>query len=281
MRLMAKLRAIALMGVVAVLSVLGLPAQDSKPSQMSSLATPVGTTSSSIPVGPTLSAQDPATQEILAATHGIGSKLKAPVLQTIPGSRYRVGPYDAITVNFTTVNAFDEEVFVKPDGYMSLIGAPDIYVFGDTQPEIAEKVVKAYEGALAKPIMVEVVITLANPPYFVVGGQVNNPGKFILHGQFTVAEAIEAAGGFQLATAKHSHVLLFRRVSRDMVATKLIDLKRVLDKADLGDDVFLQSGDLVYVPKNRLSKVTPFITYFTAYNLLNINFGTSYKIAGD
>lgn len=248
---------------------------------MSSLATPVGTATSTTPVGPISSPQDPATQEILAAVRGLSDQVKTPVLQTIAGPRYRVGAYDAITVNFTTVNSFDEEVLVKPDGYLSLIGAPDIYVLGDTQPEIAQKIAKAYEGALAKPIMFNVTIALANPPYFVVGGQVNNPGKFILHGQFTVAEAVEAAGGFELATAKHSHVLLFRRVSRDMVATRLIDLKRILDKGDLGDDVFLQNGDLVYVPKNRLSKVTPFITYFTAYNLLNINFGTSYKIAGD
>jgi len=275
---MSKLKAVALLSLLAGVPVICLAAQNATSSQVSSLTTPVGTTSSAVPVSPISAPVDPATQEILDAVRGIGSQLKAPVLQIVAGSRYRVAPYDEITVNFTTVNAFDEAVFVKPDGYMSLIGAPDIYVFGDTQPEITEKVKKAYEGALAKPILVNVVITLANPPYFVVGGQVNNPGKFILHGQFTVAEAVEVAGGFQLATAKHSHVLLFRRVSRDMVATRLIDLKRILDKGDLGDDVFLQNGDLVFVPKNRLSKVTPFITYFTAYNLLNVNFGPTYRL---
>ena len=58
----------------------------------------------------------------------------------------------------------------------------------------------------------------------------NNPGNFILHGQLTVAEAVQAAGGFQLATAKHSHVPPLRRVSQDMVSSTLIDLKRILDK---------------------------------------------------
>lgn len=274
---MPKLRVIALLSV-ASLSVIRLAAQDSQPSQVSSLSNPVGATASTVPVGPISGPQDPATQEILNTVRGIGSQLKAPVLQSIPGARYRVGLYDAIGVNFTTVNSFDESVFVKPDGYMSLIGAPDIYVLGDTQPEIEQKVKEAYKGALAEPIMLNVVIELANPPYFVVGGQVNNPGKFVLRGQFTVAEAVEAAGGFQLSTAKHSHVLLFHRVSRDLVATRLVDVKRILDKADLGDDVFLQNGDLVYVPKNFLSKMTPFITYLTAYNLLNVNLGATYKL---
>jgi protein involved in polysaccharide export with SLBB domain len=259
-----------------MLPVLGLAAQDPKPSQMSSLATPVGASPATAPVGPTSHPQDPATQEIRSAVSG--SMLTAPVLQTYPGSRYRVGPYDEISINFTLVNGFDEAVFVKPDGYLSLIGAPDIYVFGDTQPEIEQKVRQAYKGALNEPILVNIIISLANPPYFVVGGQVNNAGKFVLHGQFTVAEAIQAAGGFQLATAKHSHVLLFHRVSQDLVSTQLIDLKRILDKGDLGNDVFLQSGDLVYVPKNALSKVTPFLTYFMAYNMFNIGFGPSYRI---
>ena len=276
---MTKLRAIALLALVAGVTAVCLAGQSQKPSQASSLSTPVATDPSTAPVGPVANAQDPATQEILNAVQGGAGKLKVPVLQTVnAGPRYRVGPYDEITVNFTTVNAFDEQVFVKPDGYLSLIGAPEIYVFGDTQSEIAEKVKKAYTGALAEPILVNVVVTLANPPYFVVGGQVNNPGKFVLHGQFTVAEAVQAAGGFQLATAKHSRVLLFRRVSPDMVSSKLIDLKRILDKGDLGDDVFLQNGDLVYVPKNRLSKVTPFLTYFMAYNIFSINFGPTYRV---
>ncbi len=274
-----KLRASALLAVVTGVCVVCLAAQDPKVSQASSLNTPVGTDPSTSPVGPISNPQDPATQEILEAVQGMGSKLKAPVLQTVNSdSRYRVAPFDEIGVNFTTVNAFDELVFVKPDGYLSLIGAPEIYVFGDTQTEITEKVKKAYEGALAQPIMVNVVITLANPPYFVVGGQVNNPGKFILHGQFTVAEAIEAAGGFQLATAKHSHALLFRRVSRDTVSAQLINLKRILDKGDLGDDVFLRNGDLVYVPKNFLSKVTPFLQYLMAYNaFISVGWGPSYR----
>jgi protein involved in polysaccharide export with SLBB domain len=275
---MLKLRAIALLGVIASVSALGLTEEPPKPSQGSSLVTPVGTTSSAAPVGTVLGPQDPAIQEIMDAVRGMGSKLKAPVLQTVPGSRYRVAAFDEITVNFTYLNAFDEIAFVKPDGYLSLIGAPDIYVFGDTQPEILEKVKKSYEGVVAQPILVDVVISLANPPYFVVGGQVNNPGKFVLHGQFTVMEAIAAAGGFNLGTAKHSHVLLFHRVSKDLVATRLVNLKRIQDKGDLGDDVFLQNGDLVYVPKNFLSKVTPFLQYTMMYSaFIDVGWGASYR----
>jgi polysaccharide export outer membrane protein len=76
-------------------------------------------------------------------------------------------------------------------------------------------------------------------------------------------------------------VLLFRRTSDNWVECKLINLKRVLDRGELQNDVELQSGDLVFVPKNRLSKIQPFLSYFLVYNLFNINYQTSYRIAGD
>lgn len=211
---------------------------------------------------------------------GYGSKLDTPVLQA-PGSRYRVIVGDQINVLFTIVRALDETVTVRPDGTISLIGAPDVYVEHQTMPEIIATIRKAYTGLLQPPILFTVTLANIENPYFVVGGQVTNPGKFKLKGDLTVAESIEIAGGYLLNTAKDSRVILFRRVSNDWVEAKLIDLKRVLNQGDLADDVHLQSGDLVFVPKNRLSKVQPFLSYFLVYNIFNINFGTSYKIAGD
>lgn len=45
---------------------------------------------------------------------------------------------------------------------------------------------------------------------FVVGGHVGHPGKYELRADTTVTEAIAIACGF-LPSAKHSHVVLFRR----------------------------------------------------------------------
>jgi len=236
--------------------------------------------SSSQPASSSFRPADPATKEILAAVQGYGDKLNVPVLQK-PGARYRVQVGDQVNVTFTLMRALNETVTVLPDGTISLIGGPDIKVQGLTLPELDEAIRKAYAGILTPPIMVSAMITNMEKPYFVVGGQVTNPGKFILHGPFTVAESIQAAGGFLLNTAKHSDVLLFRRTSDNWVECRLINLKRVLDRGELQNDVELQSGDLVFVPKNRLSKIQPFLSYFVVYNLFNINFQTNYRIAGD
>ena len=219
-------------------------------------------------------------REILETVKGYGARLDVPVLGA-SGARYRVEVGDQVNVSFTLMRALDETVTVLPDGTISLIGAADIKVSGLTLPEVNDEIRRAYKAILTPPIYVSATITNMEKPYFVVGGQVTNPGKFLLHGPFTVAESIEAAGGFLLNTAKDSQVLLFRRTSNDWVQCKLINLKRVLNKAELQNDVNLESGDLVFVPKNRLSKVEPFLSYFVVYNVFNLNYQTNYRIAGD
>lgn len=272
---MTNVRTIAL-----VISLLISPAASTAQNPESTAASPQAAAAGSQPATSVSSPTDPATKEILDTIRGYGDKLNVPVLRAA-GARYHVQVGDQVNVFFTILRALDETVTVMPDGDISLIGAPDINVQHLTLPEVNDAIRKAYTGILHPPILVSATITNMEKPYFVVGGQVTNPGKFILHGPFTVAESIEAAGGFLLNTAKDSRVLLFRRTSNEWVQCKLIDLKRVLNRGELQNDVALQSGDLVFVPKNRLSKIQPFISYFMVYNVFNINYQTDYRIAGD
>jgi polysaccharide export outer membrane protein len=73
-----------------------------------------------------------------------------------------------------------------------------------------------------------------------------------------LTQAIAIAGGFQ-DSAKHSQVLLFRRVNSDWVSAKIINVKEMERKGNLHEDPYLYPGDMVFVPKNRLSKIKPFL----------------------
>jgi protein involved in polysaccharide export with SLBB domain len=73
-----------------------------------------------------------------------------------------------------------------------------------------------------------------------------------------VAEAVAIAGGFT-EKAKHSEVVLFRRAPGGWAEAKRLDVKRMLANKDLREDLHLQPGDLIYVPKNMLSKARQFI----------------------
>lgn len=215
-------------------------------------------------------AADAANKQILDAVQGYGQKLKFAVLPP-PNEHYTVKGGDYINVNFTLSTQFNESVPVRPDGYIALIGAPEVYVMGKTMAEIGKEVKQAYAGILAESPLLSVSVRNFENPYFVVGGQVARPGKYFLHGDTTLAQSIAIAGGFNGATAKDSEALLMRRTSRDYVQIRAIDLKYI-DKGELYNDVHLQSGDMVFIPKNRLSKVQPFISYFLVYSVFNISF---------
>jgi protein involved in polysaccharide export with SLBB domain len=74
-----------------------------------------------------------------------------------------------------------------------------------------------------------------------------------------VAEAVEIAGGMT-PQAKHSQVVLFRRVNDDLVETRLLNLKKMLKDRSLGEDAHLRPGDMVFVPQNTISKIDRYLT---------------------
>jgi protein involved in polysaccharide export with SLBB domain len=72
-------------------------------------------------------------------------------------------------------------------------------------------------------------------------------------------EAVEIAGGFT-HEAKHSQVLLFRRVNDDLVEARIFDLKKMLKERSLSEAAHLRPGDLVFVPQNAVSKIAQFLS---------------------
>jgi polysaccharide biosynthesis/export protein len=171
---------------------------------------------------------------------------------------YRLRPSDVVEISFTVAPEFNQSLTVQPDGYVMLKDAGMIQVEGLNLAEFTEAVQAAYRGYLHDP-QVAVLLKDFEHPYFVVGGQVGHPGKYELRSDTTVAEAVQIAGGFTTA-AKHSQVVLFRRVNDDLVEARLLNLKKMMKQANLKEDAHLRPGDMIFVPQNELSKIAPFLT---------------------
>src|SRR5450755_3488555 len=116
-----------------------------------------------------------------------------------------------------------------------------------------QAVADAYRGILHDP---EVTVSLKDfdKPYFLASGEVARPGKYELRGDLTVNEAVAIAGGLT-QQARHSQVVLFRRVSSGIAEAQLVDLKKMLNARDLREDLHLRPGDFVFVPQSRISKI--------------------------
>lgn len=171
--------------------------------------------------------------------------------------RYRVSQGDILQIDFPLSPEFNRTVTVAPDGYITLMAVGDVYVRGLTVPELRQTLRKAYSGVLHQPI-ISITLKDFQRPYVVVGGQVGKPGKYDLRGQTTVLEALQIAGGIS-DSARHSQVLLFRHVSSDWVEVKKLDVKRMLRGQDLAENIELQAGDMLFVPKSTIAKIARFI----------------------
>lgn len=176
-------------------------------------------------------------------------------------ARYRLCASDVLSVSFPRTPEFNETVTVQPDGFVSLIGAPDVHVQGLTEQESVEAIRTAYAKTLRDPI-ISVELKDFNKPYFVVGGQVSKPGKYDLRDYTTASQAVAIAGGFN-DSAKHSQVLLFRRVNSDWYEVKVLDLKHILQGHDINEDAEIRPGDMLFVPQNFMSKIRRFIPVTT------------------
>ena len=124
-------------------------------------------------------------------------------------------------------------------------------------PEVTNSLRIAYSRVLHDPV-INISLKDFEKPYFIVGGEVGKPGKFDLRDDTSAAQAVAIAGGFK-DSAKHSQVLLFHRVPNGWMQAKRLNLKKMLNEANLEEDAYLQAGDFLYVPKNVFSKIHSFI----------------------
>lgn len=172
--------------------------------------------------------------------------------------RYRIEPGDVVDLVFPLETNFNQTLTVAPDGYVSLRGVGDFYAAGKSLPELRQALVTAYSSILHNPI-VNVDLKDFQKPFFIVNGEVAHPGKFDLRENITVTEALAIAGG-ATENAKSSQVLLFRRMPGGaMVEVRKLDLKKMLKKGNLTEDVTLQPGDLIFVPQTAISKIERFL----------------------
>jgi polysaccharide export outer membrane protein len=171
--------------------------------------------------------------------------------------RYLLRPSDVLQISFPISPEFDQTVAVQPDGYISLRGVGDLHVAGESVPELTAALQKAYTQFMHEPV-INVELKEFEKPYFIASGEFGHPGKYELRGDTTVTEAAAIAGGFT-DKAKHSDVVLYRKGRSGWVASERLNVKQLLASRDLTEDPHLNPGDMIYVPKNALSKIRQFI----------------------
>jgi len=182
---------------------------------------------------------------------------RPPRLSTVTEERYRLQPGDVIEVQFRYTPEFNQTVTVQPDGYIALEIGGDLKVAGLTVEETKQAILVQANKRLQDPVAT-VVLKEFQKPYFVVSGEVAQPGKIEMRQKVTALQAIMLAGGMK-ESAKSSQVVVFRKINSDMAEVKVLSLKSINRTSDLENDLTLQAGDMVYVPRDKWSKFERFM----------------------
>jgi polysaccharide export outer membrane protein len=181
----------------------------------------------------------------------------APTLKTPDEFRYQLVSGDVIDVIYRYTPEFNQTVTIQPDGYVLLEIVGDIKVSALTLEQARRKIIEKASFRLKDP---EVTLLLKEfqKPYFVVSGEVVQTGKFEMRENVTALQAVMTAGGFK-ESAKVSQILVFRKLNAEFAEVKTLNLKKVKKTSDLENDLTLQSGDIIFVPRNTFSKVEKYI----------------------
>ena len=156
---------------------------------------------------------------------------------------------------------------VRPDGKISVPLAGDVQAAGRTPMEVADSIKEAFGQKMHDPT-VAVIVSEVSRQVVTVGGEVRTPGQIPLNREMTAMEAIFAVGGFVNRTARSWEVYIVRHKNGERFS-QLVDLGQPLAKS-LDPPVYLEPGDVVYVPRRRMDRANQWVDQFISRMLPSI-----------
>jgi len=181
--------------------------------------------------------------------------------------RYVLVPGDVFEIQYRYTPEFNQTVTVQPDGYVSLEIGGDVKVAGRNLDQVRKIILTYASKRLASPEVI-VVLKEFQKPYVVVAGEVVQPGKFELREKVTAIQAVLLAGGFK-DSAKSSQILVFRKLNGETAEVRVLNFRTLKRTSDLENDLTLQPGDMILVPRNRISKIERYVRLASLATFLN------------
>ena len=167
---------------------------------------------------------------------------------------YRLGPEDVISVNVFGQDRYSRQgIKIPPSGriHLALI-TEGIFVNGKTAEQVAELIKKRYDEFIIEP-QVSVSLDQAGSYRYSVVGDVAVPGIKLMTRRLSVAEAVAEAGGV-LQTGNRSKIVVLRKQQDGRLEPITVNLSAIY-KGQAPDSVYLNPGDQVIVPGNKLKKL--------------------------
>jgi polysaccharide export outer membrane protein len=167
-----------------------------------------------------------------------------------------LGADDVIEISVWRHADLDRVIAVSPDGSIALPLVGTIQASGRSPDELAAQLTSLLSPAFFKEAHVSVTVRDYQSKRVQLLGQVVRPGLYPLKRPTSLTEVISQAGGF--APGADPRMITVRRASGEVTRR---DLTTFLlggdshDRGQNGQDVILEPGDTIYVPRNTEHQV--------------------------
>jgi len=171
-------------------------------------------------------------------------------------------------------------ILVQPDGFITLPQIEgNIKAAGLSLPQINVIISKKYRQKFDS---LSVSLELVNTNSFLVyiSGEVLRPNSYKLIGPTTVSQILSQAG-LNWDTAELSSIIVVSRSPEGKAVGRVVDLTKVIGEGNIGNDILLKRFDLVYVPKNRITKVNLWVSQYLSNIVPDwVRFNFTYSLGG-
>jgi polysaccharide biosynthesis/export protein len=173
--------------------------------------------------------------------------------------RYIIQRGDSVSVTSYLNTEFNQDTTVRPDGQVSLMLIGSVPAAGLTPQQLADELNKDYSSELRNP---DISVSLKNMPSreVFVEGEVQKPGGFMLDPGMTVLQAVADAGG--LTDNAGDKAVLIRRDACGVARGMPINIKSATKSPDSGEDVALETRDIVVVPKSTIANLDKWMNQY-------------------
>ena len=158
---------------------------------------------------------------------------------------YKLHAGDKIQVSVWKEVDLQRLVTVRPDGKFSFALTGEVQAAGRTPDAIRVDIENRLKKYIPEPVVTVTVEETAGNRIFVIG-QVNKPGMFVMNPQLSVLQALSLASG-GTPFAKLDNIIIIRGTGAAQT-TLPFRYGQVTEGKSLGQNILLESGDVVVVP---------------------------------
>lgn len=202
-------------------------------------------------------------QAITAATVIPGQPANVPTPTNLGGPAMAMGPYtlgpdDVVNIAVAGQPDFSGTFVVGQDGTIQYGYLGDVKADGLTKEQLAALLAERLTQYVRVP-NVNVTIVGFNSKAIYIIGMVARPGKYAMRGDSIKIRDALIAAGLMIEGAALTKVHVIKSDPSDPTY-KVLNMKQVLFKGVLRDDIDLVDGDIIVVPSTFLSRIGTFIS---------------------